>query len=354
MVLTTAQRSFVIESYFRSGRFLNERWIYSYDACSMDIADQFPTAQVPSKEAIRKLVDKFRTTGSVINQKHNRRPSRITENTVEEIRQRMLHSPNKSIRRLSLETGLSVGSCHKIVRNGIHMYPYRISVLHELIPTDHAKRIRYCQWFKANVDNNMLDTMFFTDEAWLHLSGYINSQNFRIWSTENPHQYIESPLHPLKIGIWIAISRTRIIGPIFFHETIDSERYCGIIDQFYAQLNDYEKNNCWFQQDSATSHTSRHTMNHLTALFNNRIIKKDLWPPRSPDLTPPDYFLFGSLKDSVFRRNPHTLQELGQYTTEFIRSIQPQILVNVFNNMHIRIQSCLAQNGGHFQHLRNL
>jgi hypothetical protein len=33
------------------------------------------------------------------------------------------------------------------------------------------------------------------DEAWFHLSGYINSQNSRIWSAENPHALHENPLH---------------------------------------------------------------------------------------------------------------------------------------------------------------
>lgn len=31
------------------------------------------------------------------------------------------------------------------------------------------------------------DWVFFTDEAWFHLSGYVNSQNKRIWSYEDPH-----------------------------------------------------------------------------------------------------------------------------------------------------------------------
>ncbi|RZC32536.1 hypothetical protein BDFB_015173, partial [Asbolus verrucosus] len=56
------------------------------------------------------------------------------------------------------------------------------------------------------------------DEAWFHLSGFINSQNYRTWSAHNPHNTIEAPLHPLKIGVWVAMSRSRIIGPIFFHE----------------------------------------------------------------------------------------------------------------------------------------
>jgi hypothetical protein len=34
---------------------------------------------------------------------------------------------------------------------------------------------------------------FFTDEAWFHLSGYINAQNNRYWGSINPKQTFEMP-----------------------------------------------------------------------------------------------------------------------------------------------------------------
>jgi len=34
------------------------------------------------------------------------------------------------------------------------------------------------------------------------------------------------------------------------------------------------------------------------------------WPARSPDITVPDFFLWGFLKDRVFRRRIMTIQEL--------------------------------------------
>jgi hypothetical protein len=34
------------------------------------------------------------------------------------------------------------------------------------------------------VDPNLV---FYTDEAWFHLSGYVTSQNNRYWRAENPH-----------------------------------------------------------------------------------------------------------------------------------------------------------------------
>ncbi|RZC35158.1 hypothetical protein BDFB_015151 [Asbolus verrucosus] len=37
-----------------------------------------------------------------------------------------------------------------------------------------------------------------------------------MWSSENLYYYVEEPLHPQKIGVWAAVSKRRLIGPIFF------------------------------------------------------------------------------------------------------------------------------------------
>jgi hypothetical protein len=56
---------------------------------------------------------------------------------------------------------------------------------------------------------------FFSDEAWFHLQGYINTQNNRHWSSQNPHLTHEALLHRVKVGVWCAVN-ARIVGPVFF------------------------------------------------------------------------------------------------------------------------------------------
>ena len=69
----------------------------------------------------------------------------------------------------------------------------------------------------------MLEKTFFLVEAWFHLSGYVSSQNSQMWSSENPHKFVEKPLYSIKVGVWCAMLRRRIIGPIFFTQTITAE-----------------------------------------------------------------------------------------------------------------------------------
>lgn len=226
-----------------------------------------------------------------------------------------------------------------------------MSVVQELLPPDFERRVEYCHWFNQNLRNDILDVSFFSDEAWFHLSGYVNSQNFRIWSAENPHAFHETSLHPIKIGVWIAMSRRRIIGPFFFEETVNAERYLNILQQFVNELHDDELQTGYFQHDNASAHTARVTREYIQQFYDDRIIGYGRWPARSPDLTPLDFFLFGHLKNHVFRNRLHTLDELKEAIRATVYTINVEQLVNVFNNMERRLYACLNNGGAHFENL---
>jgi hypothetical protein len=66
----------------------------------------------------------------------------------------------------------------------------------------------------------------------------------------------------------------------------------------------------WFQQDGATAHTATTVQSWLRERFQKRFMDKKVWPPRSPDLNPCDFFLWGHLKALVYDPIPSTLDEL--------------------------------------------
>jgi len=71
------------------------------------------------------------------------------------------------------------------------------------------------------------------------------------------------------------------------------------------------------------------------------------WPARSPDLTLPDVFLWGFLKDRVFRRRTMTIQELKQTVVDEAAAIDEDLRRRVYGNFQTRLQQCIALNGGH-------
>ncbi|PNF39138.1 hypothetical protein B7P43_G01320 [Cryptotermes secundus] len=111
----------------------------------------------------------------------------------------------------------------------------------------------------------------------------MNSQNNKIWSSENPHVLHEKPLHCQKIGVRCAVSRHRIVGPIIFETTENSPVYQDIITQFIALL-EVDERECWLQQGGATCHTPNETMQFLREFFGDLLISKGLWLLCSTDL----------------------------------------------------------------------
>ncbi|GFU54176.1 transposable element Tc3 transposase [Trichonephila clavipes] len=85
----------------------------------------------------------------------------------------------------------------------------------------------------------------------------------------------------------------------------------------------------WFQQDGATCHTARATIDLLKDTLGDRLISRFRpvnWPPRSCDLTPLDYFLWGYVKSLVYADKPQMLDHLEDNIRRVIADIRPQML----------------------------
>lgn len=141
-------------------------------------------------------MNNFRESGSVERKKGSGRPTKRTAEVIDNVRVIMEATPSKPLRKLRQEVDLSYGTCRTILKKDLSMFPYKMQMFHQLLPRDFQSRINYCQWFLNNINNNdILNLTWFTDEAWFHLDGYLNSQNMRTWATDNPHMFVETPLH---------------------------------------------------------------------------------------------------------------------------------------------------------------
>ncbi|GFW73801.1 uncharacterized protein TNCV_1542551 [Trichonephila clavipes] len=106
----------------------------------------------------------------------------------------------------------------------------------------------------------------------------------------------------------------------------------------------------WFQQDGATCHTARATIDLLKDTFGDRLISRFgpvNWPPRSCDLTPLDYFLWGYVKSLVYADKPQTLDHLEDNIRHVIADIRPQMLEKVIENWTSKLDYIRVSHGSH-------
>ncbi|GFV74918.1 uncharacterized protein TNCV_1041561 [Trichonephila clavipes] len=127
----------------------------------------------------------------------------------------------------------------------------------------------------------------------------------------------------------------------------NGDRYRAMITNFFIpELNNHDVQELWFQQDGATCHTARATIDLLQDTFGDRLISRFgpvNWPPRSCDLTPLDYFLWGYVL--VYADKPQTLDHLEDNICRVIADIWPQMLEKVIENWTSRLDYIRASRG---------
>ncbi|GFX04061.1 putative transposable element [Trichonephila clavipes] len=145
----------------------------------------------------------------------------------------------------------------------------------------YVRNRRFVEWAQNEIAvvPDFHKRILFNDEAHFWLNGYVNKQNCRIWSEANPQVYVETPLHPEKLTVWCALWAGGIIGPYFFKNdeghnvTVNGDRYRAMITNFFIpELNNHGVQELWFQQDGATCHTARATIDLLKDTFGDRLI----------------------------------------------------------------------------------
>ena len=227
-------------------------------------------------------------------------------------------------------------------------------IVQELLPRDLENRVNICRQLLNDIPAT--DIVMFSDEAHFHLSGSVNRQNFRYWSETNPRELHQTPLHSPRVTTWCAISSHGIIGPYFYEEgemtvTVTADRYIDMLQNFLRpNLNDLNLDHVWFQQDGATAHTARRSMDVVRQIFPGKVISMRghvQWPARSPDLTPCDFFLWGYLKAEVYKHRPRDLAALKTAIRQEIQLIRIDVLQRVMDNYRLRLQTCIDNGGRH-------
>jgi hypothetical protein len=89
-----------------------------------------------------------------------------------------------------------------------------------------------------------------------------------------------------------------------------------------------------FMQDGATPHTAKEAIEALCRVFGkingeDRIITKGLWAPRTPDLNPCDFYVWGNSESVVYVNNLRDLEALKQNIREAVYNIQQRELQQV-------------------------
>ena len=346
--LTLQQRIFVIEKineYGNANR-VREDWRAEY-------VDVNP----PHRDTIYHLRNRFHETGTVADLPRSGRPRSVrTQEVADEVAAAVTQSPQKSAVRLSAELDISRTSLRRILKeSGYKMYHPKL--IHGLLEDDSDRRLQMCEQFINQHDNDpaLFNKIMWSDEASFKISGMINRHNCVIYATENPHLTFEKQLNQPGITVWGALSADGLMGPYFFQDTVNSDRYYQMLNEYvFPQLrNRPDFNTLMFMQDGAPPHFARRVRDLLDTLPAGWIGRRGTveWAPRSCDLTPMDFSVWGMMKDPVYKTKPRTLDELKAAITNEFHTINGNkaLCRKICNSVRSRMEACVAQEGLQFE-----
>lgn len=350
MSYSSDERNDMLFCYYVSNRNVN--------AASQLYYQSYMERRQPDVRLFAKLESNLKKYGAFTKPQNVR--NKIKVETEERVLAYAAFKPTTSLREIAQECNTSKDEAHIILKQN-NFKPYHFHVGNTLYPTDYERRLRFARWIimESNANDGFSKTILFTDEAKFTNNGMFNRKNHIQWAQENPHITVERrDQYAFSINVWCGILDTRIIGPYFYEPNLNSERYLSFLrNELEEMLDDlplnFIQNLNYFQHDGAPAHNGLIVSNYLQERFNNWIGNRGpiAWPPRSPDLTPLDFFLWGAIKDKVYKEKPRSLEELKNNIRIAIQQIRHSSLVKVQKEVLRRCQMCVQNNGGHFEAL---
>lgn len=331
----------------------------NFNAAANLYRDRYPARRHPNRSRIKNLTSRARD-GNMRRRQRTRQQYGDNDPRVLTLLALVFLNPQYSTREMTLETGIPRSTISYIFRK-IKVHPYHITLTQALTQQDKENRVDFCQWAQGQlaIDQNFFKFVMFSDEACFHSSGHLNRHNCHYWSDTNPHWYRQiDHQHQWSLNVWCGIVNGYLIGPHFFDGTLNGEKFFEFLMNDFPQLFDdvdyYTRGRMWFQLDGAPPHFSLRVRQALDGLFPNKWIGRGgfkQWPARSPDITSPDFFLWGYLKDTVYKTAPTTKEDMIQRITNACGNIPRIVLLKSADEFERRIELCIQADGGNFEHL---
>ncbi|KAJ4435587.1 hypothetical protein ANN_18203 [Periplaneta americana] len=187
--------------------------------------------------------------------------------------------------------------------------------------------------FQCGVNPNFPALVLFTDEAQFTRDGITNFHNQHVWAYENPRATVPSHQQVrFSLNMWAGIIGDRLVGPHVLLNRLTVQAYTNFLENTIPHVLEdtplISRQHIHFLHDGAPAHFNRTARRYLDRRFPDRWIAATLvavlvcgtfaqgrggpiaWTPRSPDLNPLDFYLWGHLKSLVYSSPVPDLESL--------------------------------------------
>jgi len=186
--------------------------------------------------------------------------------------------------------------------------------------------------------------ILFPDQAQFTCDGVHNTKNTCGFIIIHMEQQRSNFQYSFSVNVWCGVADDQLTGP--FPQRLTGYIYAEFLQNELPALR---------ERSSAKTITSMtgNVMQYVNKQFSDRYIGycgPQNWPPRSPDLRPPDFHVGSYMKNRVYERKVHTRDELLQRIFDAIRCVNnTAVLREITLPIVKRVRMCIQAHGGQFE-----
>ena len=308
---------------------------------------------------MKRTLDRYEDTKGINDRSRSGRPrSQRTPKLVKAVREKIRRNPKRSMRKLAKEYQTSPMTMHRLCRNDLGMYPFKLKKCQLLSEATRKKRLDRSKILLKRSRDGTLSNIIFSNEKLFTVEAAFNHQNDRILAQSaeaipTNARKIRRTQKPASLMVWAAVSSLGK-SPLIFVPSgvkINKDHYIshilesGLLPWTEKQ---YPNGDWTFQQDGATSHTANVTQQWCKK-HCPRFVSKEEWPPSSPDLNVLDYFVWSILEKKACATPAPSISVLKQKLIKAWSEIDQSILRAAIKDFPRRLQAVIKVKGDHFK-----
>ncbi|XP_045448977.1 uncharacterized protein LOC123657478 [Melitaea cinxia] len=201
------------------------------------------------------------------------------------------------------------------------------------------------------------------DESKFTREGILNLHNLHHWARkgENPKlKKLTRFQRKFSVNVWAGVIRNNVIGPHFLPDNLNGDNYLEFLQNDSPELTCNlpiieEDRPIIFQNDGCPAHWRLTVREYLNEVFPNSWIGRDgpiPWPPRSPDLTPIDFYVWGRAKELVYTEEIQSRDHLRERIIDAFDLLKQEMLMaTTTTEIRKRYRVCIRNGGQQFEQL---
>ena len=243
-----------------------------------------------------------------------------------------------TVEELAEECGISLGSCHHILKKKLKMHRVAAKFVPRLMTSDQqAHRVQVCQDLLDHSENDkeFLSKIITGDESWVYgcdVETKVQSSQWTSKASPRPKK-ARQVRSKIKVLLTVFFDDSGVVHHEYLPEgsTVNQTYYIEVLKHLRDAIR-WKRPELWrsgdwfFHHDNAPAHSALRTREFLA----KHSITVFPHPPYSPDLAPCDFFLFPMLKRSLKGRRFETILEIKANATKELKGIKKEAYLDCF------------------------